>query len=57
LTELIFELSEYSFVIPHDVKTLVGLMGGEKAFESRLDLMVRTSVSENAWHDMTNKCV
>ena len=31
---------EYSFVIPHDVKTLVEFMGGPKTFESRLDLMV-----------------
>jgi putative alpha-1,2-mannosidase len=37
-------LLEYSFVIPHDVKTLIEFMGGEKTFESRLDLMVsRTS--------------
>lgn len=31
---------EYSFVIPHDVQTLVKLMGGAETFENRLDLMV-----------------
>lgn len=31
---------EYSFVIPHDVKTLIRLMGGVDTFERRLDLMV-----------------
>ncbi|KAJ5768395.1 hypothetical protein N7533_000978 [Penicillium manginii] len=30
---------EYSFVIPHDVKTLIKLMGGEETFEKRLDMM------------------
>jgi putative alpha-1,2-mannosidase len=31
---------EYSFVIPHDMKTLIDLMGGPETFEARLDLMV-----------------
>jgi putative alpha-1,2-mannosidase len=35
---------EYSFVIPHDVKTLVKLMGGADTFEERLDLMVSEMV-------------
>lgn len=33
-------LKEYSFVIPHDMETLVEFMGGPTTFESRLDLMV-----------------
>jgi putative alpha-1,2-mannosidase len=33
-------VAEYSFVIPHDVKTLIKLMGGEETFEKRLDMMV-----------------
>ncbi|KAL3496950.1 glycosyl hydrolase family 92-domain-containing protein [Aspergillus germanicus] len=39
---------EYSFVIPHDMKTLINLMGGPETFESRLDLMFKpnTSVQE-----------
>lgn len=32
--------AEYSFVVPHDVKTLVELMGGPETFERRLDMMV-----------------
>ena len=28
---------QYSFLVPHDVKGLVQLMGGDKAFEARLD--------------------
>lgn len=32
---------EYSFVIPHDVETLIKFMGGGDTFEKRLDLMVR----------------
>lgn len=31
---------EYSFVIPHDMETLVEFMGGPETFEARLDLMV-----------------
>ena len=34
------ELLEYSFVAPHDMKTLIKFMGGSHEFESRLDLMV-----------------
>lgn len=36
--------TEYSFVIPHDMQTLVDLMGGSETFEARLDLMVRTII-------------
>lgn len=36
-------LIEYSFVVPHDVKTLIHLMGGAKTFESRLDMMVSST--------------
>lgn len=32
---------EYSFVIPHDVETLIKFMGGSETFDSRLDMMVR----------------
>ncbi|KAL2815526.1 glycosyl hydrolase family 92-domain-containing protein [Aspergillus granulosus] len=32
---------EYSFVIPHDMRTLIGLMGGPEIFEARLDLMTK----------------
>lgn len=31
---------EYSFTVPHDVDTLIQSMGGETAFESRLDYIV-----------------
>lgn len=34
--------SEYSFVIPHDMETLIDLMGGPDTFERRLDTMVST---------------
>lgn len=33
-------LEEYSFVIPHDMETLIEFIGGPATFESRLDLMV-----------------
>ncbi|CAI7577048.1 unnamed protein product [Penicillium glandicola] len=36
---------EYSFVIPHDVKTLIEFMGGPRVFESRLDLMFKPNMS------------
>lgn len=39
-------VTEYSFVIPHDVKTLIKFMGGEKTFESRLDMMVSSFKSQ-----------
>lgn len=31
---------EYSFVLPHDMGTLIDFMGGADTFESRLDMMV-----------------
>lgn len=34
------EKKEYSFVVPHDMETLVQFMGGPETFERRLDLMV-----------------
>ncbi|KAB8070251.1 glycosyl hydrolase [Aspergillus leporis] len=36
---------EYSFVIPHDMEALIELMGGDDAFESRLDLMFKPNMS------------
>lgn len=33
-------MSEYSFTVPHDMKTLIEFMGGKDTFESRLDKMV-----------------
>ncbi|KAL4931249.1 uncharacterized protein BDV17DRAFT_257467 [Aspergillus undulatus] len=36
---------EYSFVIPHDVETLIDFMGGIEAFEARLDLMFKPNTS------------
>ncbi|KAL3463002.1 glycosyl hydrolase family 92-domain-containing protein [Aspergillus heterothallicus] len=36
---------EYSFVIPHDMETLIGLMGGPETFEARLDLMFKPNTS------------
>ena len=30
-------------MVPHDVKTLIHLMGGAKTFESRLDMMVKST--------------
>ncbi|OJJ48684.1 hypothetical protein ASPZODRAFT_158344 [Penicilliopsis zonata CBS 506.65] len=36
---------EYSFVIPHDVETLIELMGGLETFESRLDKMFEPGVA------------
>ncbi|RAL10842.1 uncharacterized protein BO97DRAFT_444331 [Aspergillus homomorphus CBS 101889] len=36
---------EYSFVIPHDMQTLIDLMGGADTFESRLDLMFAPNMS------------
>jgi hypothetical protein len=34
--------TEYSFVIPHDMETLIDFMGGPDTFERRLDIMVGT---------------
>ncbi|KAL4779572.1 glycosyl hydrolase family 92-domain-containing protein [Aspergillus varians] len=36
---------EYSFVIPHDMETLINLMGGPETFETRLDLMFKPNTS------------
>ncbi|KAL2838781.1 glycosyl hydrolase family 92-domain-containing protein [Aspergillus pseudodeflectus] len=36
---------EYSFVIPHDMKTLIDLMGGPETFEARLDLVFKPNTS------------
>lgn len=35
---------EYSFVVPHDVETLVQFMGGDSEFERRLDYIVSSTV-------------
>ncbi|KAL1605326.1 hypothetical protein SLS60_004874 [Paraconiothyrium brasiliense] len=37
---------EYSFVIPHDVETLIGLMGDSDGFESRLDYIFLPNTSQ-----------
>lgn len=37
---------EYSFVIPHDVESVIRLMGGADAFESRLDYMFLPNTSQ-----------
>ncbi|KAF2689176.1 glycoside hydrolase family 92 protein [Lentithecium fluviatile CBS 122367] len=37
---------EYSFVIPHDLQTLIEFMGGEEAFESRLDYIFKPNTSQ-----------
>ncbi|KAJ9396215.1 CAZyme family GH92 [Paecilomyces variotii] len=39
---------EYSFVIPHDMETLVEFMGGPTTFESRLDLMFKPNMSQQS---------
>ncbi|RDW86774.1 uncharacterized protein DSM5745_03416 [Aspergillus mulundensis] len=39
---------EYSFVIPHDMQTLIDFMGGPQMFESRLDLMFKPNTSVQA---------
>ncbi|KAF1998529.1 glycoside hydrolase family 92 protein [Amniculicola lignicola CBS 123094] len=36
---------EYSFVIPHDVETMISLMGGPQHFESRLDYVFQPNTS------------
>ncbi|KAL6240098.1 hypothetical protein BDW75DRAFT_235927 [Aspergillus navahoensis] len=36
---------EYSFVIPHDMQTLIDLTGGAETFEARLDLMFKSNTS------------
>jgi putative alpha-1,2-mannosidase len=37
---------EYSFNIPHDMQTLIEFMGGEEAFERRLDYMFQPNSSQ-----------
>jgi putative alpha-1,2-mannosidase len=37
---------EYSFVVPHDAQTLIQFMGGASDFESRLDYIVSTTISQ-----------
>jgi putative alpha-1,2-mannosidase len=37
--------SEYSFVIPHDMETLIDFMGGPDTFEARLDTMFKPNLS------------
>ncbi|KIW43590.1 uncharacterized protein PV06_04677 [Exophiala oligosperma] len=37
---------EYSFVVPHDVETLVAFMGGAPSFEARLDYIFRPNTSQ-----------
>ncbi|OJZ86765.1 glycoside hydrolase family 92 protein [Aspergillus luchuensis CBS 106.47] len=36
---------EYSFVLPHDMETLIDFMGGADTFESRLDMMFEPNMS------------
>lgn len=43
--------SEYSFVIPHDMETLIELMGGPERFEARLDMMVRARADRRGSSD------
>ena len=40
-----YDVLEYSFVLPHDMETLIDYMGGADTFESRLDLMVLTQLT------------
>lgn len=46
---------QYSFLVPHDVKGLVELMGGAKAFEEHLDSLFKadTDLGANANPDIT----
>jgi putative alpha-1,2-mannosidase len=37
---------EYSFVVPHDVETLISFMGGNVSFESRLDCIFQPNTSQ-----------
>lgn len=37
---------EYSFVVPHDMETLVQFMGGQTEFERRLDYIVSCQISK-----------
>ncbi|KAF2759095.1 hypothetical protein EJ05DRAFT_531420 [Pseudovirgaria hyperparasitica] len=36
---------EYSFVVPHDMETLIGFMGGQTLFESRLDYIFQANTT------------
>ncbi|PKH87627.1 sugar hydrolase [Colwellia sp. Bg11-28] len=36
---------QYTFYVPHDVNTLIDLIGGDKAFEERLDLLFNKELS------------
>jgi len=36
---------QYTFYVPHDVNELIGLIGGDKAFEQRLDLLFNKELS------------
>lgn len=36
---------QYTFYVPHDVNELIGLIGGDKAFEERLDLLFNKELS------------
>lgn len=36
---------QYTFYVPHDVKELIALIGGDKAFEERLDLLFNKELS------------
>jgi putative alpha-1,2-mannosidase len=38
--------TEYSFTIPHDMKTLIQFMGGDDEFERRLDYIFMPGTSE-----------
>lgn len=40
-----YNVLEYSFVLPHDMETLIDFMGGADTFESRLDMMVLTQMT------------
>ena len=37
--------AEYSFVIPHDVETMIEFMGGDARFEERLDYIFKPNTS------------
>lgn len=37
---------EYSFVVPHDVETLIAFMGGNDSFEARLDYIFKPNTSQ-----------
>lgn len=45
-----YDVLEYSFVLPHDMETLIDFMGGADTFESRLDMMVLTKMTTLGTH-------